>query len=108
MPLFGRGLPHAKRPFQVPTALVLSEGKPISQPELSVRVSIRRQLRQCSCGDHDTEPDFKIFSLSHLTTEGERRGEQGPARGVPPLDDVLRPDLIDGALVTKALVTPLK
>ena len=53
MPLFGRGLPHAERSFQVPTALVLAEGKPISQPELSVHVSTRRQLRQCSCGDHD-------------------------------------------------------
>jgi hypothetical protein len=73
MSLFGRGLPHAERSFQVPTALVLAEGKPISQPELSVRVSIRRQLRQCSCGDHDSEPGFQIFGLSHLTTEGERR-----------------------------------
>ena len=54
MSLFGRGLPHAERSFQVPTAFVLAEGKPISQPELSVRVSIRRQLRQCACGDHDS------------------------------------------------------
>ena len=53
MSLFGRGFPHADRSFQVPTALVLAEGKPISQPELSVRVSTRRQLRQCSCRDHD-------------------------------------------------------
>src|SRR6188472_1035846 len=53
VPLFGRGLPHAERSFQVPTAPVLAEGKPISQPELSVRVSTRRQLRQYSCRDHD-------------------------------------------------------
>jgi hypothetical protein len=50
---FGCGLPHAERPFQIPTALVLAEGKPISQPELSVRVSTRRQLRQCSGRDHN-------------------------------------------------------
>ncbi len=45
MPLFGRGLPHAECPLQVPTALVVAEGKPISRPELSVRVSTRRQFQ---------------------------------------------------------------
>jgi hypothetical protein len=35
------------------------------------------------------------LGLNHLTTEGERRGEQDPARGVPPLDAVSPPGLID-------------
>lgn len=53
VPLFRRGLPHAERSLQVPTTLVVAEGKPISQTELRLRVSTRGQLRQCSCGDHD-------------------------------------------------------
>jgi hypothetical protein len=108
MSLLGRSLPHAERSFQVPTALVLAEGKPISQPELSVRVSIRRQLRQCSCGDHDSEPGFQLFGLSHLTTVGERRGEQGPARGVPPSARRVAVSSDRWRRATKASVTPLK
>jgi len=76
--LFGRGLPHTERSFHVPTARVLAEGKPISQTELSVRVSARRQLRQCSCRDHDV--DAVRSSLPNGSCAGAAVGPDGSGR----------------------------